>query len=181
MSLFIWAYLLFRLLSVIFVSMGQNKYPKLNLPNAPLKIREEDGVLKVYDALRGKFVTLTPEEYVRQHFVNWLQTGLNYPLSLMANEIGIELNGMCKRCDTVVFRPDGNPLMIIEYKAPDVEITQDVFDQIVRYNMVLRASYLVVSNGRQHYCCVIDYTGNSYNFIREIPSYDSIRTPFSSN
>lgn len=161
--------------------MGKNKYPELNLPSAPMRIREFDGVLKVFDSLRGKFVVLTPEEYVRQHFVNWLQTGLLYPSSLMANEIGIELNGMHKRCDTVVFQPDGTPLMIVEYKAPDVEITQDVFDQIVRYNMVLRARYLVVSNGRQHYCCVIDYSNNSYGFIREIPSYESIRSPFSAN
>ena len=93
----------------------------------------------------------------------------------MANEIGIELNGTKRRCDTVVFNSDGTPLVIVEYKAPDISISQNVFDQIVRYNMVLRAGYLIVSNGITHYCCVIDYDRNTYHFIPEIPDYSSLR------
>lgn len=146
-----------------------------------MKVMRGDNVLKVYDPLRHKYVVLTPEEYVRQHFVNWLLTGLHYPASLTANEIGIELNGTKRRCDTIVFNTDGTPLIIVEYKAPSVNITQKVFDQIARYNMALRARYLIVSNGMHHYCCVIDYAANTYHFIPEIPDYKDMRNQFSIN
>lgn len=149
--------------------------PHLNLPPFDMRVKRGNDVLKVFDRLRKKYVTLTPEEYVRQHFVNWLSSYLHYPASLMANEIGIELNGTKRRCDTVVFNSDGTPLVIVEYKAPDISISQNVFDQIVRYNMVLRAGYLIVSNGITHYCCVIDYDRNTYHFIPEIPDYSSLR------
>lgn len=161
--------------------MTEKKYPILNLPAVPLRTRREDDVLKVFDRLRGKYVTLTPEEYVRQHFTEWMLNSLHYPASLMANEIGINLNGTRRRCDTVVFNPDGTPLVIVEYKAPDVNITQAVFDQIVRYNMTLRAKYLIVSNGLNHYCCVIDYNSMTYNFIPDIPDYRAMKRPFSDN
>lgn len=154
--------------------MNEKKYPALNLPVAPLKITEEDGVVKVFDPLRGKSVRLTPEEWVRQHFANWLMTSLGYPASMMRNEIGIELNGTKKRCDTVVFDRAGRPLIIVEYKAPEVSVTQDVFDQAVRYNMQLHAQYLIVSNGMNHYCCRIDYKGDTYHFIREIPAWSEL-------
>ncbi len=150
---------------------NDNRPPRLNLPPADLRLLREDGHLKVFDSLRHKYVVLTPEEYVRQHFVAWMTSALRYPESLMANEVGIELNGTRRRCDTVVFRQDSTPLMIIEYKAPGIEITQDVFDQIVRYNMVLKARYLVVSNGIRHYCCRIDYENDTYHFIPGVPDY----------
>lgn len=155
--------------------------PPLNLPPVDLKIRREGNLVKVYDPLRRKFVNLTPEEYVRQHFTAWLISGFGYPASVMANEVALDLNGTSKRCDTVVFGPDGRPLMIIEYKAPGVAVTQGVFDQIVRYNMRLKARYLVVSNGMRHYCCVNDYERSSYHFIPVIPVYSEISTPFSEN
>ena len=155
--------------------------PKLNLPPVELKLDRGNGVLKVFDVLRKKYVTLTPEEYVRQTFIAWLVNGLHYPQSLMANEIGIDLNGTKKRSDTVVFNPDGSPFMIVEYKAPDVAVTQSVFDQIVRYNMVLRARYLTVSNGLNHYCCAIDYNKNSYYFIPTVPDYIAARNSFTCN
>lgn len=145
--------------------------PPLNLPPADLKIRREGDALKVYDPLRGKYVVLTPEEYVRQHFTSFLIHDLHYPPSRMANEIGIELNGTRKRCDTVVFGSDARPLIIVEYKAPGINITQEVFDQIARYNMALRARYLIVSNGMKHYCCRLDYTNDSYQFIPRLPDY----------
>lgn len=94
-----------------------------------------------------------------------------FPASLMANEIGLELNNTRRRCDTVVFDRTGNPMMIIEYKAPGIVISQKVFDQIVRYNMVLHARYLTISNGMTHYCCRIDYDTHTYTFLREIPDY----------
>ncbi len=150
-----------------------NKYPRLNLPPVELRMRESQGEVKVFDTLRSKWVTLTPEEWVRQHFASWLQSEYGYPASLMANEIGIEVNGTRKRCDTVVFTREGSPRIIVEYKAPDIKITQTVFDQIVRYNMTLHADYLIVSNGLNHYCCKIDYSAGNYNFIPQIPNYSS--------
>lgn len=150
-------------------------FPELNLPISQLRIAEENGVFKVFDILRKKNVILTPEEFVRQSFISWLIHGLNYPPSLMANEISISLNGTTKRCDTVIFDSSGDPFVIIEYKAPDIKITQHVFDQIVRYNMVLKARYLIISNGLSHYCCQIDYQQNKYQFLPSIPDYYSIR------
>ena len=128
-----------------------------------------DKILKVFDPLRKKYVALTPEEYVRQHFTAWMTDRLGYPASLMSNEVSISLNDTKRRCDTVVFRNDGSPLVIVEYKAPTVAITQNVFDQIARYNMVLHSSYLIVSNGLRHFCCKMDYDSNSYSFLPNIP------------
>lgn len=158
-----------------------NKELRLNIPYAPVRKKEEDGILKVYDALRDKFVALTPEENVRQQFTAWMRNEFNYPASLMANEIGIKLNGTQRRCDTVVFRPDGTPLIIVEYKAPNVNITQQTFDQIVRYNMILKARYLIVTNGLNHYCCVMDYNNNTYHFIPTIPDYRELTSAFGEN
>lgn len=159
----------------------EEQFRRLNLPATNLRIISEDGKTKVFDPLRKKYVVLTPEENVRQHFIAWLRDDLHYPTTIMANEIGIEVNRTRKRCDTVIYNPDGTPLMIVEYKAPDIEITQQTFDQIVRYNITLRAKYLVVSNGIHHYCCVMDYRKNSYQFIPQIPDYREIRNIHSEN
>ncbi len=153
---------------------GENEFIPLNLPPAQLRLSRGNGVIKVFDRLRKKHVVLTPEEYVRQNFIAWMIDYLAYPSSLMANEIGIDLNGTKKRCDTVVFNSDGSPFMIVEYKAPDVAITQQVFDQIVRYNMVLHARYLTVTNGLRHYCCRMDYANRSYNFLPSVPVYSQL-------
>lgn len=155
-------------------------YP-LNLPPVELRLRREGKMTRVFDPLRRKWVRLTPEEWVRQHFVAWLQGEFHYPASLMANEIGIDVNGTRKRCDTVIFRSDATPAVIVEYKAPDVRITQAVFDQIVRYNMHLHADYLIVSNGMEHYCCRMDYTHDTYHFIPRIPDYHALANPYSEN
>lgn len=153
----------------------QLRLPPLSLPPVDLRLRNEDGILKVWDVLRSKFVALTPEEYVRTHFVDWMMKTKGYPANLLVNEYTIEVNGCRRRCDTIAFTPEGKPLVIVEYKAPMVAVTQNVFDQIVRYNMALHARYLVVSNGLHHYCCVVDYKNRSYNFIPEIPDYSSLR------
>lgn len=145
--------------------------PPLNLPHVDLRLRVEDDLLKVFDPLRRKYVALTPEEYVRQHFTRWMTEALGYPSTLMNNEVSITLNKTKRRCDTVVFRSDGSPAMIVEYKAPTVEITQSVFDQIARYNMVLHSRYLVVSNGLRHFCCEMEYENDSYKFLPEIPKW----------
>ena len=124
--------------------MTENRFPRLNLPPVPLRLKDEDGIVKVFDPLRDKYVALTPEEFVRQHFTAWMRDARHYPASLMANEIGIEVNGTRKRCDTVVFGKDGKPMVIVEYKAPDITVNQAVFDQIVRYNMTLQDRKSVV-------------------------------------
>lgn len=148
----------------------------LNLPPRQLRLTPlADGATGVYDPLRRKTVMLTPEEWVRQHFVAHLVADLGYPPSLMANEVGITLNGLQRRCDTVVWnRRDGSPLVIVEYKAPGVEITAKVFDQIARYNMVLLAPYLIVSNGLRHFCCRLDPATHTYTFLPELPPYSEI-------
>ena len=124
--------------------------------------------------MRKKYVALTPEEWVRQHFIRFLTDYKGYPKGLLANEVQLVLNGTKKRCDTVLFNKDLSARMIVEYKAPHIEITQAVFDQITRYNMVLKVDYLIVSNGINHYCCRIDYNTMSYTFLPEIPDYQSL-------
>lgn len=146
----------------------------LNLPSYDAKIRKNDSGFEIFDQLRRKYVVLTPEEWVRQHFVNYLISDKNYPQSLMQNEAGIKLNSLFRRCDTVVYNKYLEPLMIIEYKESNVPITQDVFDQIVRYNNVLKVGYIVVSNGLSHYCCRIDYENQSYDYLSEIPNYNNL-------
>lgn len=147
----------------------------LNLPEYGHKVRKnEDGSWSIHDRLRDRWVALTPEEWVRQHFVEWLINAKGFPASLMGNEMSLTQNGIARRCDTVVADRTGQPLVIIEYKAPSINITQKTFDQIVRYNMVLHARYLIVSNGLNHYCCLIDYENNSYRFLEDIPRYDDL-------
>ena len=110
----------------------------------------------------------------RSHFVHYLIEQLGYPQELLANEVEVSLNGTSKRCDTVLYDRDLQARMIVEYKAADVNISQKVFNQIMRYNMVLRVQYLIVSNGLEHYCCKLDYSNNSYEFLSEIPSYSNL-------
>ena len=143
----------------------------LNLPSYDTKIRKRGSIVEIYDTLRHKYVTLTPEEWVRQHFVNWLVSDKNYPSTLMANETSIKLNSMSRRCDTVVYNQHLEPLMIIEYKESNIPISQKVFDQIVRYNTVLKVKYIVVSNGINHFCCKMDYDRQSYDFLTDLPEY----------
>ena len=146
----------------------------LNLPPFDIKIQQRDGKSFIFDPLRKKYIALTPEEWVRQHFVHFLTDFKGYPKGLLANEVQLNLNGTKKRCDTVLFNKDLSARMIVEYKAPHVEITQAVFDQITRYNMVLKVEYLIVSNGLRHYCCRIDYNTMQYTFLPDIPAYTEL-------
>ena len=148
---------------------------KLNLPHYQFNIKKNDkGALVIFDHLRQRFITLTPEEWVRQNFVRFLIEEKQFATALMGNEVSLLQNGIKRRCDTLVADIEGNPFVIVEYKAPSIPITQSVFDQIVRYNMVMKAKCLIVSNGLQHYCCKIDYENNSYSFLRDIPNYSEI-------
>lgn len=146
----------------------------LNLPPVDLKLSIVNGKRMIYDILRKKSIQVTPEEWVRQHFVHFLINEKSYPSSLMANEVLLNFNGMDRRCDTVVYDRNLIPQLIVEYKAPHIDIDQKVFDQICRYNFVLRVGYLIVSNGIQHYCCKIDYENKTYSFIKDIPMYDEL-------
>ncbi len=153
----------------------ENAIVPLNLPPVSPRItRGADGVVRVFDPLRGRSVALTPEEWVRQHFAAYLTGALGYPRELTANEVSLRLNGTLRRCDTVVFTREGlRPLVIAEYKAPDIPISQRVFDQIARYNLVHRAPCLMVSNGLAHYCCLLNPPAatDPYRFLPALPSY----------
>lgn len=146
-------------------------YPTLNLPAADLRLREEDGVTMVLDPLRRRYVRLTPEEWVRQHFTAYLILQKSYPAGLLGNEVSIALNGMTRRCDSVLFGLDRQPRMIIEYKAPQVALTQKVFDQVWRYNTVLRVEWMIISNGLKHIVCRLNKETGTYVFLPQVPDY----------
>ncbi|MBQ8672598.1 MAG: type I restriction enzyme HsdR N-terminal domain-containing protein [Bacteroides sp.] len=147
----------------------------LNLPPFEARLAERQGRRFIFDILRRRYVALTPEEWVRQHFVHYLLEHKGYPAALMVNEVQVKLNATRKRCDTVLYRRDLSARVIVEYKAPEVEITQAVFNQIMRYNMVLRADYLMVSNGIRHFCCRMDYANNSSIFLPDIPHFTALQ------
>ncbi len=142
----------------------------LHLPSFPFKLIEKEGKFFVFDQLRKKEILLTPEEWVRQHFVQFLINQKKYPKSLISLEKGLQLNELKKRTDILVYNSDGVPLVLVECKAPSVKITQDVFDQVARYNMKYRVKFLVVTNGLEHYYCEMDYECESYRFLEELPS-----------
>ena len=144
---------------------------KLNLPEYQFKTKTDEDKTRIFDAIRKKFVVLTPEEWVRQHFIFYLKEEKNYPASLMAVEKQIVVGGKLRRFDLVVYNRKGQPFLICEFTAPSVKITQEAFDQVVRYNMALKVKYVIVTNGLQHYACEIDYENNNYRYLKEIPGF----------
>ena len=134
---------------------------RLNLPQYEIKITQRQGKPYILDTLRRRYVALTPEEWV-------------YPPSLLANEVELRAGDKRLRCDSVLYNTAAQPVMIVEYKAPTVQLTQRVFDQITAYNMLLHVDYLIVSNGLQHYCCRMDYEKHTYTFLRDIPEYNEL-------
>lgn len=144
---------------------------KLNLPEYAFRTKTENTKTLIFDSIRKKFVVLTPEEWVRQNFIQYLIQEKSYPQNLMAVEKQIKVNQQQRRFDLLIYQRNGNPHLIAEFKAPNVKITQNAFDQVVRYNMALRVERVVVSNGMQHFACEIDYEKNSYSFLKEIPSF----------
>lgn len=147
---------------------------RLNLPEYEINVAERGGKQQIFDFLRRKWVALTPEEWVRQHFTHWLVEHKGYPKGLLGNEIELRLGDKRLRCDTILYNKVAQPRMIIEYKAPTIQLQQKVFDQISAYNLLLRVDYLIVSNGLQHYCCQMDYAHQKYLFLREIPDYNNL-------
>jgi hypothetical protein len=146
----------------------------LNLPAYDVRLSDEGGRRRIFDVLRRRYVALTPEEWVRQHFVHFLMDVKGYPQGLLANEVELRLGDKSLRCDTLLYGKAMAPRMIIEYKAPHIKIQQKTFDQVVAYNLLLKVDYLVVSNGLEHYCCRMDYERRSYTFLPDIPAYGEL-------
>ena len=147
---------------------------QLNLPSYQFRIKKKEDYYTIFDAVRRKYVKLTPEEWVRQHFLVYLIENKAYPEYLMAVEQQLNLNGMKKRCDAVFYDLQAKPQVIIELKAPNIPITQAVFDQVAVYNSKLKVDYFMVSNGLEHFCCRVNTQTFSYEFFEGIPDYKEI-------
>lgn len=147
---------------------------RLNLPEYSFKLRNEKGKTEIFDPFRKKFIRLTPEEWVRQNFIQYLIDQKQYPAGRIALEKALKVNEMNKRTDAVIFDNNGFPLVIIECKAPEVKISQKTFDQIARYNLTLKVKYLIVTNGLEHYISLIDFENQNYSFLPEIPLYNEL-------
>lgn len=145
---------------------------QLNFPEYQFKIISERNQTKIFDIVRKKYVVLTPEEWVRQHFIRFLIEEKKYPASLIAVEVGLKYNTLQKRADIVVYGKNTQPLMLIECKAAHVKISQETFHQAAVYNMNFKVQYLVVSNGIAHYCCKMNYEANSYDFLPQLPDFE---------
>lgn len=146
----------------------------LNLPPYPFKITEKEGVYFIFDEIRKKHLVLTPEEWVRQHFIQHLLATKNFPSTLLQIEGGLSLNQTRKRSDILVYNKLGEKIMVIECKAPSIAITQATFDQAARYNSVYKANWLAVTNGLNHYYAKIDHTNGKFLFVEELPDYRNL-------
>ncbi|MVN22682.1 type I restriction enzyme HsdR N-terminal domain-containing protein [Mucilaginibacter arboris] len=145
----------------------------LNLPPYPFRITERNGQFFLFDEIRKKTLLITPEEWVRQHFVQYLVAQKKYPKSLVQLEGGLNLHGLAKRSDILVYNSSAEKILLVECKAPTVKITQAVFDQVARYNIVYRVPLLAVTNGLQHFYCKINFEEKKYFFLKELPDYES--------
>jgi hypothetical protein len=143
----------------------------LNFPSYNFRFKNSENKVSIFDEIRKKFIILTPEEWVRQHTVQFLLEEKNYPKSYINVEKLVKVNDSNKRYDIVVFHPNGDLFLLIECKAPEVKITQETFDQIARYNLKLKAQYLMVTNGLNHYFCQMDFENEKYIFLEELPSF----------
>lgn len=146
---------------------------KLQFPTYTFRFKISENKIAIFDEIRKKFILLTPEEWVRQHVVQFLLQEKNYPKSYINVEKLIKINSLTKRYDIVVYQPNGELFLLIECKAPEVKITQETFNQIARYNLVLNAKYLMVSNGLNHYFCQMDFENEKYVFLEELPSFEN--------
>jgi hypothetical protein len=146
---------------------------KLNFPEFSFRFKNNENKVSIFDCIRKKFVILQPEEWVRQHCVLYLMEVKKYPISLINVEKELTINDLKKRYDIVIFNPDGSILLIVECKAPKININQTTFDQIARYNTALNSTYLMVTNGINHYYCQMDFENERYQFLKDIPEYSS--------
>lgn len=144
---------------------------KLNLPSYQFKLKSSENKQLIFDIIRKKYVILTPEEWVRQNFIHYLIYEKNYPISLISVEKQLTVNQLKKRFDILIYNTSGKPDIIIECKSPSIKISQNTFDQIARYNMVIDAPYLIVTNGLTHYFCKLDTKNKKYQFLKDIKSF----------
>lgn len=142
---------------------------ELNFPSYSFRLKASENKTLIFDIVRKKYVVLTPEEWVRQHVIHFLHKEKNYPLSLMAIEKQLKINSLTKRTDIVVYNREGKPKIIVECKAPSVAISQGTFDQIARYNLQLKSTFLMVTNGLDHYFCIMDHENTTYVFLKDLP------------
>ncbi len=154
---------------------------KLNLPQYPLRIKHSADKQLVFDQIRKKHIILTPEEWVRQHFVNYLIHDLQYPKSLVKIESGLTVNKMGKRTDILVYNHDIEPHLLVECKAAQVNLNHETLEQLATYNRTIKAKYLVLTNGLKHYCCGMDYDLGSYQFQSTIPQFKPVKSPKTKN
>lgn len=153
------------------------KFPKLCFPEYDFKIQSADSPeqsLKIFDIIRKKYVSLTPEEWVRQHLLHFMVKERKFPQTLLSVEKKVLVNRLFRRTDVVVYSPELKPVLIAECKAPSIVLTQMTFDQTARYNMTLGVFYFIITNGLEAVCCTIDHEKHSYNFLKEIPFYHEI-------
>ncbi|WP_019669656.1 type I restriction enzyme HsdR N-terminal domain-containing protein [Eudoraea adriatica] len=143
----------------------------LNFPSYPFRFKSSENKQQIFDIIRKKFVSLQPEEWVRQHVIHFLTMDKKYPTSLINVEKTLSLNGLKKRYDVVVFNTDGSIHILVECKSPNIKISQVVFDQIARYNLKMQSEYLMVSNGLDHFYCKMNYEEEKYSFLRQIPDF----------
>ena len=144
---------------------------KLNFPSYSFRFKNSENKVSIFDSIRKKFIILTPEEWVRQHVVLFLLEEKKYPKSYLNVEKLIKVNALSKRYDIVVFQPNGDLFLLVECKAPEVKITQETFDQIARYNLTLKAQFLMVTNGLNHYFCQMDFENEQYVFLKDLPDF----------
>ena len=144
---------------------------QLNFPIYNFRFKNSENKVSIFDEIRKKFIILTPEEWVRQHVVRFLLEEKKYPKSLINVEKVLSVNGLRKRYDVVVFNPDGSIFVLVECKAPEIKTAQATFDQIARYNLALKAQFLMVTNGHNHYFCQMDFENEKYAFLKELPDY----------
>tara|TARA_B110000238_G_scaffold23415_1_gene22736 strand:- start:1038 stop:1484 length:447 start_codon:yes stop_codon:yes gene_type:complete len=145
---------------------------QLNFPAYAFTLKNKENKTYILDLIRKKNLLLTPEEWVRQHCINFLNSELGYPKSLINVEKQIKIHGRLKRYDIVVYTPQGSVNILVECKAPSILISQDTFDQIAKYNMTLNSMYLMLTNGKEHYFCFMDFENKTYRFISELPKYN---------
>nr|WP_314834508.1 type I restriction enzyme HsdR N-terminal domain-containing protein [uncultured Flavobacterium sp.] len=145
---------------------------KLNFPFYTFRFKNSENKVSIFDEIRKKFIILTPEEWVRQHVVQFLLEEKKYPKSLINVEKVLKINGLRKRYDVVVFNSDGSIFILIECKAPEIKISQATFDQIARYNMTMNSEFLMVTNGLNHYFCQMDFENEKYTFLENLPNYN---------
>lgn len=147
---------------------------QLNLPIYSFRIKKLNDKLVIFDSQRKKFVSLTPEEWVRQNFLKFLIEAKGYPAAYIAIEKQLTINGMKKRCDAILYDEYKNPKLILEFKAPNISITQSTFDQVAVYNAKLKVNLFIISNGIEHFCCKVNIENAKYEYFAEIPAYTSI-------